>query len=65
VCDPDLVEVLGLGDVASSGRVRDRISRDPLDVDVASLRIDLDVTRDGVAEGLDLGERVVREDIRL
>src|SRR5207248_8485930 len=37
----------------------------PLDIDLPRVRIDLNVARDGVAERLDLGQRVIREHVRL
>ena len=63
--NPHLVEVLDLADVAALRGVRDRVGGDPLDIEVACLRVDLDVARDRVAERLDFGVRIVGEDIRL
>ena len=58
----DVVEVLVLRKIASH-RILFWVCGDPLDVDLARLRIDLDITRDRVAERVCFGEGVVAEHV--
>ena len=57
------MKIFDLADVATLGRVGQGVGGDPLDVDFAGLRIDLDVARNGVAERLRLGQNVLRKHI--
>ena len=63
VSDPQLMKIFDLANVASLGCVCHRVGGDPLHVDFAGFRIDLDVAWNRVAEGLRFGDSVLRKDI--
>src|SRR5260370_6812726 len=63
--DPHLMEILDLSNVATAGCVCHWVGGDPLDVNFAGFRIDLNVAWNRIAEGLDLCYRVIGEHVGL
>src|SRR2546425_10787648 len=57
------MEVLDLGDVAALAKVLHGVRRDPQNVDLAGLRINLDPAGDRVTEGIDKGNTVRAEHV--
>src|SRR3989442_15851780 len=57
------MEVLDLGDVAALAKVLHGVRRDPQNVDLAGLRINLDPAGDGVTEGIDKGNTIRAEHV--
>src|SRR2546426_11173865 len=57
------MEVLDLGDVAALAKVLHGVRRDPQNVDLAGLRINLDPAGDRVTEGIDKGNTIRAEHV--